>query len=73
MPIKQNPVDCPFHAPREWLFDEGYPTADIQTPDQMRKAAKELLERGQELIEVARDALEEIERIERAGGVPSVS
>lgn len=46
MPIKQNPVDCPFHAPREWLFDEGYPTADIQSPDQMRKAAKELLERG---------------------------
>ncbi|HHH9443083.1 TPA: hypothetical protein ACP32N_005071 [Pseudomonas aeruginosa] len=65
MNIKPNPSDCPYHAPREWLHDEGYSYAELQTPAQMRKAAAEVLELGREMVDVAEDALAEIERVER--------
>lgn len=60
----QNPADCPYHAPREWLHGEGYSYAELQAPEQMRKAAAEVLQMGRDQVEVAEDALAEIERVE---------
>lgn len=46
-----------YSKAREWLADEGYYRADLETPEALRRTAQEVLAEGERRVSLARDVL----------------
>lgn len=51
---------------RDWLAEEGYYRADLQTAEQLRKTAREVLAEGERRVELGRDVLDWMDGQEEA-------
>ena len=51
-----------YSNPRLWLRDEGYSRDDLVTPEQMHAAARQLEQRGRELLSISEDVISELDR-----------